>query len=345
MRYVLAGAITALMILAPASAAPSRDFHSREGVLAWINDYRHKPNVRIVPAAVQAMSKLGLLREPESSGVYVGFIAGVIATQRKPDELIAKFFPIPHDDSWAIVRAIAYSGHPEWKELLQRVGSRIPRRQVMIEKYQTGKLPTLAELTAEKQSPPWYKRMGDYARIDKMFSEEEPRKDTTLENSPELLDTLWGYYFATRSVTQIARIITLLPGAKDRNDLEKLVLGSMAKYTLAMNAARDGELLDLLKRSRTQQKKEVLVELDDVIDAAETMDTPRLRKEAHAAVEDLKRKGPNYKRKVAWWGHVGEGALALGCIGAAVAGQVQFGIPCVVGGAVGSAALKFWARE
>jgi hypothetical protein len=345
MRCVLAAAIGVSMLFAPASAAPSRDLSSREGVLAWINDYRHKPNIRVVPVGVRAMSRLGLLREPESSGVYVGFIAGVIGSQRDPRDLIAKFFPLPHDDSWAIVRAIAYSSHPEWKVLLRQFAGRMPRRQVMIDKYLAGKLPTLAELAAEKKPAPWYARMQDYARIDKMFSGEEPRKETTLETSPELLDTLWGYYYASRAVSPIARIITLLPGAKDTNDLEKLVVGSMARYTLAMNAARDAELLDLLKRSRRGQPKEILLALDDVIDAAETMDTPRLRKEAHAAVDDLRRKGPGYRRKVAWWGQVGEGALALGCIAAAVAGQIQFGIPCVVGGAVGSAALKFWARE
>ena len=36
------------------------------------------------------------------------------------------------------------------------------------------------------------------------------------------------------------------------------------------------------------------------------------------------------------------GALAIGCIAAAVAGQVEFGIPCVVGGVATSAALRIW---
>jgi hypothetical protein len=68
-----------------------------------------------------------------------------------------------------------------------------------------------------------------------------------------------------------------------------------------------------------------------------------VRKEAFAALEEFKRKGPGWRRKVSWWGQVGEGALALGCLGAAVAGQVEFGLPCVVGGALTSAALKYWA--
>jgi hypothetical protein len=43
---------------------------------------------------------------------------------------------------------------------------------------------------------------------------------------------------------------------------------------------------------------------------------------------------------------VGEGAIALGCIGAAVSGVgAAVGIPCVVGGAVTSAAIKGLAAQ
>ena len=35
----------------------------------------------------------------------------------------------------------------------------------------------------------------------------------------------------------------------------------------------------------------------------------------------------------------------LGCIGAAAAGQIEFGIPCVVGGAVSSAGLHYWETQ
>jgi len=61
-----------------------------------------------------------------------------------------------------------------------------------------------------------------------------------------------------------------------------------------------------------------------------------------AAIDELRRKGPGYRRDISLWGQVGEGALALGCIAAAVTGQVEFGLPCVIGGAATSAALRVW---
>jgi hypothetical protein len=119
----------------------------------------------------------------------------------------------------------------------------------------------------------------------------------------------------------------------------------MAKDTLASNAARDTALLSMLKRASKNQPKNVTVVLDEVIDAAETMEITRLRKNALAALEELKRKGPGYKREISNWGQVGQGALALGCIAAAVTGHVELGLPCVVGGAASSAALSVWNNQ
>jgi hypothetical protein len=36
------------------------------------------------------------------------------------------------------------------------------------------------------------------------------------------------------------------------------------------------------------------------------------------------------------------GTLAIGCIAAATSGQVEFGLPCVIGRATSSAALQAW---
>jgi len=330
------------MLVAPASATTPQggEFLSNEQVTAWISNYRTKPDPARVPAAVRALSRSGAFKDPESSGVYVGFLAGVIGTNpAKAEELIGKMLPLPAGDQWAIIRAIAYSNHPDWMGLLGKFADRMPLRQVMIDKYLAGTLPTLDEIPLEKKKPTLVEKMRGY--FDK--SKEAPTSDATLDGRPELLDTLWGYYFATGSYRPIARIIALLPWSKDRDSIDKLTVGSMAKYTLASNAARDMELLAMLKRASKRQAKNAI--LDEVIEAAETMETTRVRKDALAAMEELKRKGPGYKRDMATWGQVGQGALALGCIAAATAGQVQFGLPCVLGGAASSAALNFWGSQ
>ncbi len=336
-----AAAVTALA--APAGAASLRpgELASREAVLAWINGYRAHPDPGHVPAAVQAMSRLGIFKDSENASAFIGFMAGVLAANPAHAERLAvRMLPLPPEDQWAVVQAIAYSELPDWKSLLRDVAPRLPARRLMIDKYLAGELPTLDQAGFEEKPGAWQKIGGYLGLADK------PAKRAVLEPSSGLLDVLWGYYCATgRFNPAISRIIALMSWSKDRDDVDKLTLGAMAKYTLASNAARDAKLLAMLKSVAKDYPKEIKASLDEVIEAAETVDLAPLHRQALASIEELKRKGPAYKREVSLWGQIGEGALALGCIGAAAAGQIEFGIPCVVGGAVSSAGLHYWDTQ
>jgi hypothetical protein len=137
----------------------------------------------------------------------------------------------------------------------------------------------------------------------------------------------------------------MLPWSTDRDHVDKLTLGVMAKYTLASNSARDPKLLAMLKRTAKHQPEETAKIVKEITDAADTMQLAAIRKEAIGAIEDLKRKGPGSKRDLTTAGRLGEGAIALGCIGAAATGTVALGLPCVIGGAVASAALRTWSGQ
>jgi hypothetical protein len=333
--------------LVPASATASRmtDFLTSDSVLRWINAYRRKPEPAGVPHAVKALARLNAFREPENAGAYVGFMAGVLGTnQARAEELIAKMLPLPDDSQWALVRAIAYSEHPEWRRLLRAFADRLPARRVMIEKYLTGELPRLFQVAPER-SRTMGERVSYYFSYDTYFGDKKKAPREALEPSPELLDTFWGYYFATGMYRPISRIVLMLPWSNDGDSIEKLTLGSMAKFTLASNASRDVKLLAMLKRTAAHQPNPAVKVLNEVIEAAETVETSRIRKQAMAAMEELRRKGPASGRNVTWWGQVGTGAIALGCIAAAATGHIELGLPCVIGGAASSAALRFWEQQ
>ncbi|MEI7806202.1 MAG: hypothetical protein WCI56_12830 [Hyphomicrobiales bacterium] len=345
MRYIIAALFSALIWLGPAHAAPSpvKEFLSSQEIVDWINEYRHKPNPGAVPKVVRAISRLGGFKEPEAAGVYIGFIAGVLGNNPgRAEELIEKIFPLPTADHWVIVRAIAYSGAPDWKYLLYKSTALMPTRRLMIDKYMDGRMPTLASL---KIGPA--PTMMDHLRDDMSFGQtpeaKKSAKKITLEPNQVVLDTLWGYYLGTGSYGPIFRIIELLPWSKDRDHVDRLTVGSMAKYTLASNAARDEGLLSMLKAARKakEQPKDTVTALNEVIEAAETADTGKIRQEALASIENLKVKGPAYKRDMNTWAKVGQGVIAVGCIVAAATGQVELGIPCVVGGSLTSAAMYY----
>ena len=319
-RHYLSWTALVLAVLAfvslpiPADAkrkAKQPAFSSAELVLQWINNYRHQPEPKRLPEAVKAMRELGLLKDIEQAGIYVGFIAGVIgANPDQAEKLIAEMFPMPPPDQIIVVKAIAYSGLPEWKDLMGDFVERMPARKVVIEKYLYGKMQVLRELPLD---------------------------------SPIAVDANWGYYFATGSSEPIQRLIGALAWAGDKNDVERLTIGSMVKWTLAQNASRDGDLLGYLKTALPHQPDKVAVPLRDVIESAETFELAHIRKDALAAIEDLKTKGTNSGRKFAWWGQAGQTVFALGCVAAGVMGQIYMGVPCVVGGALSNVALKYLA--
>jgi hypothetical protein len=243
MRYVLAFLVAMLVVPATALAAPTPrgETGSRETVLGYVWKYRSKPDPAGVPGAMRAASQFGGFRDSESAGVFVGFFAGVLVSNpQRAEEIIAKTLPLPAEDQWFVVRSIAYSGLPQWKSLLRKFAPRLPARAAMIDRHLADKLPTLAQFELKKD-PAWYERTWNAMRVDRWFAKEE--KKLALEPSPDLIDTFWGYYFATGAYSPVARIIALTPWSKDRENVERLTIGSMAKYTLATNSARDGSLL------------------------------------------------------------------------------------------------------
>ena len=343
MRRLVAGLFVLLAVTA-AEGAPTRlaDMTSADAVINWLYGYRQHPQPSEVPVAMQTLSRLGAFNTPERAGVYVGFLAGVIADNPdRAEDILARITPIPEADQWIIIRAIAYSGVPDWQELLRHFTLRIPRYKVLGDRYIGGKMATLTQFSVPP-APTSFERLKKSLHLDGVFSA-APRKTTILPPSSEVLDTLWGYYFATGSYGPIRNIVDMLPLSDDHNDAERLTIGSMAKYTLATNAVRDAGLLALLKSTRKArgEPKDAVKRLDAIIDAAETVDTARIRAEALAAIEEVKSKGSAFKRTASWWSYIGQSVIAGGCLAAATLGQVEFGLPCVVGGATASAGMNF----
>lgn len=297
-----------------AELPPHALFPNGESIARWIYGYRLKPDPEKLPAAVKAMSQYGLFKDSESSGLYLGFMAGVLgANPDKAAALVGRMFPLPPEDHIAVIKAIAYSGLPRWKQVLSGVAERMPARASVIDRYLTGKLPTLAELP--------------------------------LDSGPAPLDLLWGSYYATGSYEPVLRIVSILDWSKKADNIDRLTIGSMAKWTLAQNASRDMDLLQLLKRALPHEPAATAGALRDVIEAADVGEVAKIRKAALTSIETMKVKGSEKLQNHNWWGQAGQTALALGCVTASVLGAAAVGIPCVIGGALSGVAVKALAPK
>jgi hypothetical protein len=348
MRYAALIAMVFMIPSANAAVAPEIDTRASLSVVQqWIYNYRAKPDYAHVPAAVRVLFHTQSFKEPENSGIYLGFIAGAIGSNpAKAEQLVNSLFPVSPEDEWVIVRAIAYSGLPDWRNLLRRIAPKMPGRRVMIDSYLAGTLPTLTSIPLEETKPGMFDKLrgvftkNPFARDDKKL-----KMTQTFASNQDLLDTLWGYYFATGSHLPILRIMQMLPWSKSRDTVDKLTVGSMARYTLASYAVRDAGLREFLRSELAQQPEAIKAPLSEVIEAADTVQLGAVRKDALAAVEDLKAKGSDSRRNLDFWGQVGVGAVALGCVSAAALGQVAVGIPCVIGGSASQGLLSFWEKQ
>lgn len=349
MRYA-ALVTTMFLLIAPADGAVTPEIDPRASlsvVQQWIYNYRARPDYAHVPAAVRVLFHAQTFKEPENSGIYLGFIAGAIGSNpAKAEELVTSFSAVAPEDEWVIVRAIAYSGLPDWRNLLRRIAPKMPGRKVMIDSYLAGTLPTLANIPLEETRPGMLDRLrGVFTKNPFARDDRKLKLTQTFAGNQDLLDTLWGYYFATGSHLPILRIMQMLPWSKSRDTIDKLTVGSMARYTLASYAVRDAGLREFLRSELANQPEAIKAPLGEVIEAADTVQLGAVRKDALAAVEELKAKGSDARRNLDFWGQVGVGAVALGCVSAAALGQVAIGIPCVIGGSASQGLLSFWEKQ
>lgn len=328
-----ATAIIASLILLCSLPAQARDgrFATPEHLMQWIHDYRKKPQPMVLPEAVRAMRRHGLLKEQDKAGLLIGFIAGVLGSnQTKASKLISRMFPMPAKEQGVIIKSIAYSGLPEWPMLLSKYEKRMPLRKPLIDDFISGKEKTLDEME--------------------------------LDEGPFVLDALWGYFAATGYHQPVVRIISALPWVNDvrgsdsfswskvraafndeegKDAVRKITTGHMAKWTLTANAERDRSLIALYKIELKYQPQEVAQPLREVITAAESFDADRVRTEAKDAIAKIKAKNPG---DAEWTRgtYAGSVAIATGCVVASVALPAA-AAPCVIGGALYSGAVKLWA--
>jgi hypothetical protein len=307
---------------------PQGAFSSPDRLMDWMSNYRNHKSPSRVPAAVHAMMDYGLFADEEKAWFCTGFIAGVLGSNPKDGpNLIPGMFPMPDKEQAVIIRAIAYSGRPDWRELLEKTSQRTPLRRPLIDDFLAGKRPTLMELPLDTGGSP-----GIYA--------------------------LWGYYVATGQYEPVVRIMQALRWSKRKGDsgfsfrkvftgwgsdpsaIDKITTGGTAKWTLASYAERDRALLALYRAEYARQPQDIAVPLKDVIDAAEIFESEKVRKDQFGAIEDAQRAQMSNESGMTKGATAGSIAIATGCVAASALGQAYIALPCVLGGALYTGAVK-----
>ena len=307
---------------------PPGGFGTPEQLMDWVSNYRKHRNPSRVPAAVKAMNTYGLFGDEEKAWFCTGFIAGVLGSNPKDGaSLVGRMLPLPDKEQGVIIRAIVYSGRPDWRELLEKFSPRMPLRRPLIDDFLSGKRPTLMDLQLDHGGSP-----GIYA--------------------------LWGYYVATGQHEPVVRIMDALRWSKKKSDsafsfrkifsgwghdpsaFDKITAGGTAKWTLASYAERDRELIKLYRAEYGRQPEEISLPLKDVIEAAEIFESETIRKDQFGAIEDAQRRQLTNEAGMTKGATAGSIAIATGCVAATALGQAYIAVPCVLGGALYTGAVK-----
>jgi hypothetical protein len=303
-------------------------FTSPDQLMDWISNYRDHKEPWRMPVAVHAMNDFGLFGDEEKAWFCIGFIAGVLGSNPKDGpSMVPKMFPMPDKEQAIIIRAIVYSGRPDWRELLEKNSSRMPLRRPLIDDFLNDKRPTLMTLPLDTGGSP-----GIYA--------------------------LWGYYVATGQHEPVVRIMQALRWSKtkansgfsfrkvfsgwgrDPSAVDKITTGGTAKWTLASYAERDRQLLALYRAESGRQPEEIAEPLKDVIKAAEDFESEKIRKDQFGAIEDAQRQQLSNEAGMTKGATAGSIAIATGCVAASALGQAYIALPCVIGGALYTGAVK-----
>ena len=83
------------------------DFRSADLIGRYINVYRAKPEPQRLPQLFRAMVDLNMLADAESSGLYLGFVGGVLASDAtNANATIGNMFPLPPQHHAALIKAL-----------------------------------------------------------------------------------------------------------------------------------------------------------------------------------------------------------------------------------------------
>jgi len=195
---------------------------------------------------------------------------------------------------------------------------------VMIREYSNG---TASRRSTKCRSKPKSRRPAGQGK--QLFRPVRQAHRADIDTSPELLDSLWGIYFATGSYRRCRASSPCCPGPRSATASR----GSRGRH----GQVHSRQQCDAQPRSARHAQARQPPPAASVAPDPRRGDRSRRERSrgarpqgALAAIDELKTKA-RLPARLSLWGKVGEGALAIGCIAGSSrrAGPVR--LPCVIG--------------
>ncbi|MCU7837118.1 MAG: hypothetical protein KZQ83_17970 [gamma proteobacterium symbiont of Taylorina sp.] len=195
-------------------------------LLRWVTFYYQHPEPENIPNAIKCMSQTGWFDNKNKLSPIFGFLAGVF--KENPKKV------------------------PEWIEIL--TSDKEAHINVVIFGVWYANLPNSQKLV--------YKILDKHKELKKEFSFLYKGSPLAIEKIPLeqgawVLDGLWGNFMATGNKTPVARIMTALPWVDIKGDINRLMVGGAAQWSLKSNASQHPHVLSFCKTEINEQPKDV----------------------------------------------------------------------------------------
>ena len=226
-------ALTAVLLSGAAlSAEPA--LQTEAGLHQWMTYYYLKPDPGNFVPAVNYMASSGLLENENALAPLFGFVAGVVRSN--PSKLttwIKELGPLNDAQLGAVVLGVWYANLPQSQKLVYSLLEQRPGLK-------------------EKQG---FLLQGSPMPITKI----------PLEEGSWVLDANWGTFMATGEREPVLRIISTLPWLEVKGDVNRLLIGGAARWSLTSNAVQHKKVLDICESEIPKQPKEVAEKLREVV--------------------------------------------------------------------------------
>jgi len=221
-----------LFFIIPASVAA--EFKSQEDVSNWLMSYYQKPDPVRIPELVKYLSTSGLLDKGDRLPPIFGFLSGVF--QKNPAEvkkIVAQLNSLKEQHLHVVILGLWYANLPESQKMTYEVIESHPKIKPDFDFLYKGQ---------------------------PMDIETIP-----LEQGVWVLDALWGKFFATGDSAPVERIISALPWTDVKGDVNRMMAGGAAQWSLTSNAKRHKRVLEICENQAKNQKGVIAEKLGKVI--------------------------------------------------------------------------------
>jgi len=231
-----AGESAAIKSATAETAVVNASFKSKEDVTQWMTFYYQQPEPEKIPDAIQYLSESDMLDKNSAPPVF-GFLSGVF--RDNPDKVatwINQIGSYKEHHLTVLVLGVWYAALPQSKEIAQN----------LLEKYPASK----TQFTHLLKSEP-------------ITVEQIP-----IQEGPWVLDALWGKFLATGDSAPVERIISAVPWVNVKGDVNRLLVGGAARWSLTSNAVQHKRVLEICEKAEKTQSAEVAKELAKIIKKA-----------------------------------------------------------------------------